>query len=478
MLALKKLAGEQVVPTREEIQQAYESEYGTSVRARILVVDNETKARQLHAQLMAQPHEFVRLTRQHSIDINSASNGGLIQPIRRHVGDPNIEQAAFSMQPGEISRILKVGDQYVILKCEGRLPARDVPVEKVKPMLAEHIRQGKLREESVRVFQNLQKHAQVENTYNNPQRQPSTPGVVATINGEPVAMRELAEECLAVYGEPVLENEINKLLLHQEMERRKLQTTQAELDAEVAHAAQLAGVVDAQGKPDIARWMQLVTQEEGATRETYYSDVVWPSVALKKLTHGKVEVTEEDLRKGFEANYGPRVRCRVIVMKNQRRAEEVWDKARKNPTAEYFGKLAEEYSLDAGSRQRGGEVPPLKRYGGHELLENQAFALQPGEISGVIQVGQQNVILFCEGYTKPVKVEFAEVRDLIYRDLFEKKLRIAMNNEFVDVQERAQIDNFLAGTSQSPKGPDPTGTAAGRTDTAVRPASATSRTRG
>ena len=76
----------------------------------------------------------------------------------------------------------------------------------------------------------------------------------------------------------------------------------------------------------------------------YRNDVVWPSVALKKLVGDKVEVTEEDLRKGYEANYGPRVRCLAIVLDNQRRAQQVFEMARKNNTAEYFGELAAQYS--------------------------------------------------------------------------------------------------------------------------------------
>ncbi len=41
------------------------------------------------------------------------------------------------------------------------------------------------------------------------------PGVVATINGEPIRYQELAEECLLRYGEEVLEVEISHLLLQQ-----------------------------------------------------------------------------------------------------------------------------------------------------------------------------------------------------------------------------------------------------------------------
>ena len=60
------------------------------------------------------------------------------------------------------------------------------------------------------------------------------------------------------------------------------------------------------------------------------------------------------------------------------------------------------------------------------------------------------LILFCEGYTKPVEVDFAKVRDLIYQDICEKKQRLSMGDYFEHLQETATVDNYLAGTSKSP----------------------------
>ena len=96
-------------------------------------------------------------------------------------------------------------------------------------------------------------------------------------------------------------------------------------------------------------------------------------------------------------------------------------------------------------------MPPIKKHGGQPKLEEEAFRLKPGELSGVIQVGDKFVLLRCEGYTKPANVDFASVRNEIYDDLHEKKLRLAMAERFEDLQEAATIDNYLAGTSHSPK---------------------------
>ncbi len=130
-------------------------------------------------------------------------------------------------------------------------------------------------------------------------------------------------------------------------------------------------------------------------------------------------------------------------MSSQRRAQQVWEMARKNLTLENFGELAAKYSIESGSRVLKGEVPPIRKYGGQPLLEDEAFSLKPGEISGVIQVDDKYVILFCEGYTKPVEVEPAAVRDLIYADIREKKQRLAMAEYFEHLQESATVNNFL-----------------------------------
>ena len=66
------------------------------------------------------------------------------------------------------------------------------------------------------------------------------------------------------------------------------------------------------------------------------------------------------------------------------------------------------------------------------------------------------MVLFCEGFTEPVEVTFAEVRDELYRDILEKKQRIEMTRYFTHLRQSAAIDNFLAGTSQSPVAPKQT----------------------
>jgi parvulin-like peptidyl-prolyl isomerase len=469
-LALRKLAAKDLEVNEQQIEQAYQAQFGPSVQCRLIVVNERNLAEQLHRQLSQNSEDFARLAMQHSVDVNSASIGGLIQPVRRFVGDPAIERAVFDLQEKQLTPVIPVAQQFAILKCEQHIPPRNVPLTSVRNELIEQIKEEKLREVAGTLFEQLQKNATIQNVWNQPQLRAANPGVVATVNGDPIRYQELAEECLARYGQEVLEVEISHLLLQQALAQAKLSVTQQDLDAEIAHAAKLAGVVDKQGRPDVQQWLRSAIDEQKISEQLYMRDAVWPSAALKKLTGGTIEVSKEDLNKSYQANYGERVRCRAIVLGTMRSAQEVWEKARQNPSIEYFGDLAAEYSIEAQSKSLRGEVPPIGRHGGQPQFEQVAFTLQSGELSGVIQLGNQFVILKCEGRTEPVDVNPQVVQEILQQDIYEKKLRMAMSERFDQIRSKARIDNYLAGTSQSPDKVKDPAAAAPRVDSAVRQA--------
>lgn len=454
-LALRKLAAPKLTVSKQELAEAYDSQFGPAVKARMIVLDDEKQAREVLAKAVAKPGEFGVLARNYSKDVNSASANGLIQPIRRHLGDPEIEKAAFELQEGEISRVIPVGNQFAILKCEGFLEPVKADRKHFDAVLTEAIKDRKLRAAAAEMFKTLQEKAgdgkAVQNVMNDPALSKEMPGVAAMINGEPITLAELGDHCIERHGKDVLDGVLNRRLLEQTLKRKKLTVTDADIDGEISRAAISMGKMDKSGRPDLQGWLQLVTETQGISEATYIHDVVWPSAAMKKIVGDTIKVAEEDMKKGFEANYGPRVRCRMIMFNDQRNAQKVWDMARQDLTVKKFGDLAEQYSIEANSRSLRGEIPPIQKWGGQPVLEKAAFELQPGELSGVIQVGPNYVILLCEGYTTPVNVKFATVKEQLYADILEKKHRLAMADTFEKIKAEATIDNYLAGTSQSPK---------------------------
>ena len=455
-LALKKLAGDRLVVSEEELSREHEKQFGPAVRARMIVCDSQPKAEAVHARAVANPDDFGNLAKNESVDTTSASVKGLINPIRRHMGYKEIEDAAFAMREGQISPILQVADQYVILKCEGQIPAREVPLERARRMLEESIKDQKLEQVANEVFAELQKRSKVLNVLNDPVEGAKKPGVAAVINGHEVTLGELARVCIERHGEEALEGMINRRLLEQACGEAGISVSEADVDEEIARAAAKQLPLTPDGTPDVGKWVKLITEEQGVSEEVYRHDSVWPSVALRKLVGDNVDVSDEDLERGFEANYGPRVMCLAIVLADMRKAQEVWQKAKDNPSREYFGDLAEQYSVEPGSRALRGEVPPIQRHGGQPGLEKEAFSLAAGELSGIVQVGPGKfVILRCEGATKPIDVDFGQVREEIRAEIFQKKLWLAMGDHFEKLQRQASVDNILAGTTRSPKRADP-----------------------
>lgn len=454
MIALRRLARGSIEPTEQQIEEQFQNQYGPTVKARIIVAKSQAEAEAIRSDLLADPEAFATLAREKSVDVGSASVGGWVQPIHRFSGAPAFEEAAFALAEGELSEVVQVADQFIIIKCEGHLPAADVRLADVRPRLAEALREKQARLISTKVFEQLQQAASIENVLNDPTQRSVSLEVAARVNGQPIPLARVREVCLERYGKDVLDGLITQVLLDQSLAQQGLEVSQADLDAEVARAAETLGFVTAAGQPDVPAWLERVSREQKQPIDFYITDIVRPTVALKQLV-GTVSVTREDLDKAFAATFGPRVRCRVIVLDSQRRAQEAWQLARQNPTVETIGELAEQYSVDPTSKALRGEVPPIQRFGGQPAIEREAFGLKPGELSGVIQVADRFMVLYCEGYTQPVEVSFAEVRDELFRDIHEKKQRIEMARYFTHLQESAAIDNFVAGTSQSPTGPKP-----------------------
>lgn len=455
-LSLRKIAAADLVIDPAEVDKRLEAEIGAQVQVRMISLRTRSRAEEVLELAKANPDDFGKLAKDFSEDPNSASARGLIPPIRRHVGDPELERAVFQLNEGEISEIIEVASQYLIVRCERIIPPRTITADvrrQAEHRIVDYLTDKKVGELADRLLKQLQTQVEIVNVYNDSELSQSMPGIAATVDNAQITVRELSEECIARYGMEVLTGEMNRTLLRQQLQARKLRVTDADLQVEIERAAETNGYTLGDGSPDVDQWLTHVLETEGATVDLYVRDAVWPSVALKKLVDDQVTITEQDIQSGFEANYGERVEVLAIVMQNQRIAQRVWQMATESPTNEHFGELASQYSEEPASKANYGSVPPIARHSGRPQLEDEAFRLQEGEISGLINVGPTWVIIKCLGRTEPIVTDIEDVRDELQSHIREQKLRIAMAQEFEKIYASAQIDNFLAGTTQSPSEP-------------------------
>lgn len=450
MLCLHRLVANQIAPTQEELDQAFEAKYGPAVKCRMIMAKERTKINDLYQQVTKDPGQFGRLALEQSEDPVSASVRGLIPDVRRFPGDTVFEQTAFTLSDNQICQPFSIADQWIILQCVRRMPAaqpdpKQLPV--VKQVLSDEIKDRKTKDAATALFAKLQQQAQVVNVLNDPELRKQYPGTAALVNGTQILIADVTNECVKRHGHLVLDGEIHRKILEDALQQRRLTVSQADIDQEIGEAAKQFGYLKQDGTPDLATWLKASLEENGQklSPELYIHDAVWPSVALKKLTSDKVTLTPQEMQQGFESNYGRRAEVLAIVLSDQRTAQKVWQMARDNPTEEFFGQLAAQYSIEPVSRNNFGKVPPLRKHGGQPLLEQEAFNLKEGALSGIVASGNQYVILKSQGLTKPVVSKIEDVREELARDLSEKKRSIAMAEEFERLLAAANITNFLTG---------------------------------
>ena len=452
-LALKAIAKDQIVVNEQEIAMAYDRLCGPSVEARIIVLDTPEKAEEIHKIVAADPSRFTAMAKQHSVDTNTASRGGMAPaPLRMHTGFPEFDKAVFALKPGEVSNVLHVGNQYLIILCERINPSikdKNPLTDDLKKRIVEEIKVQKLSKVSTDIFQQLQKNAKVTIVLGDPQLERQYPTAAILINGQQISRKQVAEKAIERHGAKVLNGLIQFVLVEQAAKNAGITVTDKDVDDQIASIAADALPLK-NGAADVDRWYATVAREHGLNRDQYRKQI-WSQVALTKMVESDVRIENDDIQKGYEANYGPRVRVRAIILNDMRTAQRVWAEARKNPTEKNFGDLCEQYCVDPNIRAIRGEVPPIQKHGGIPELESEAFKLSPGELSDIVTVGQTFIIMYCLGQTQPDNIPLADVKDLIIKDVRQKKIDVLMAAQVEQIMENGTWENLLSGEVHTPR---------------------------
>jgi len=263
---------------------------------------------------------------------------------------------------------------------------------------------------------------------------------LARVNNQNVTWDVVAAECMEEHGKEVLEDIINRLLIHQACQARGISITEEEIQREVVeHARRM--------KVPTETWYQLMLSQRGLSPAQYHRKVIWPMLALKKLAGTDVAISEEEIQHAFIRDYGPRVQARMILIDgNIRQATQIWEECKSNP--ENFAKIASERSAEPNSRALGGQIPPIRRFGSppnsqQAKVEEQAFGMQPGEISPVMQLEDKYIILMCEKQTEQIIADIEQVRTELTERLKEEKIQESVGQTFSQLKEQAQIHNYL-----------------------------------
>jgi foldase protein PrsA len=267
---------------------------------------------------------------------------------------------------------------------------------------------------------------------------------LARVNGELIGYDSVADECMQRYGHEVLESFINRTIIDQACRKQGIAITQAEVNEEIVKIAKKFDI-------DPKNWLQIIQNERHLSPLQYKEDIIWPMLALKRLAGSEVQITEEEMERVFVREYGERVKARMIMCDKLQRAQDAWALVQKDPAS--FGKVARERSIEPTSKALDGQIQPIRRFAGNDNLEKEAFKLEEGAISGIIDVStpdaRRYVILLCEGHTTPIVKNMNEpmIREQCKKVLEDEKTQVAVAKVFERLKKEAQVDNFWTNTS-------------------------------
>ena len=141
--------------------------------------------------------------------------------------------------------------------------------------------------------------------------------VMAVVNGQDIRRDALATACVERFGEEVLEGLVEQAAHHAPLPQPQHRPSPTqEIDAEIDRMA-------ARFKIGREQWLEMLKRERGINAEQYKRDILWPTLALRKLAADKLTVTDEQLQKAYESQYGPAVKCRLIVVSDRQLAEQL-----------------------------------------------------------------------------------------------------------------------------------------------------------
>lgn len=455
-LALQELVKDEIKLTDEELEAAYLKSYGPSVGLQMIVCATREKAEELRARVVDGGEDFGQIAKEESLDAMTASNKGRMQPIfHGTLADSQLESLLFALDEGEVSEVIGPygpQEQFVIFHCENQYDSvvPEDQIAKIKDQLQVQASAAKLKGAANELFAKLGREANVVNVIADPELSAQYPNVAATIDGKPIYLDAVVEMCLKLYAEQDLSAMISITLIRQECKKVGVTVSDQDVATDVwIHAAETTTPLE-DGSPNIKEYIRGELEKYNCNEEYYRKSIVWPGVALRKLSEGMVKVTDEDIEKSYEANFGESVQCLGIVLNDERRAREVWQKARSMPAAEnrtledVFGELASEYSIEPGGKQMRGRIAPIVHNGGYPLLEDEAFSLKPGELSQVIQVDASTfVILYCQEIIPKRDVTLDDVRDQIVSNLRKMREVSAAGEYYANVAQNATIvDNI------------------------------------
>lgn len=280
--------------------------------------------------------------------------------------------------------------------------------------------------------------------------------VVAYMYGNmPVSREELGEYLIARFGAERLEFMINRKIVEIECAKHKITASDAEVEERFQQDLRSFGKMALTSKD----FENNILRRFNKTLFEWKEDVIRPKIMMEKLVREQVRPTDQDVKDGFEARFGPKVQCRIIVLQQDSiMVQKVWEDVRKSRD-EFLKVAAKQFVPNLA--QSVGEVPPIHKHFGDKQMEAMAFRLREGEISEPLKLQDGTfVIMLCEKHLPAnIGVKYEQVWMQIHKEVHDLKIAQKMPEVFAKLQQQAApkllLDNAVVHVTRLEQ---PTGT--------------------
>lgn len=264
---------------------------------------------------------------------------------------------------------------------------------------------------------------------------------VAVIYGtEPITREEFADYLIARHADK-LELLVNKRIIEHACHERGIEVTPSEIEA--ALGEDLRDL-----KVNLETFESKVLKQYRKSLLEWKEDVIRPRLAMTKLCRDRVQATDKDFHDAFEAYFGEKVVCRLILWPKgeEKIAMNAYAELRKSDAD--FDRLAKQQASPTLAAT-GGQIEPFGHHTtGNEELEKEAFSLQPGEISRIIGTPQGSAVLKCVRHIPPDTSKKLETeRARLEKEIIDRQIKAEMPRVFKELQDKAQAKLFLKHTT-------------------------------
>jgi parvulin-like peptidyl-prolyl isomerase len=237
-----------------------------------------------------------------------------------------------------------------------------------------------------------------------------------------------------------LELLINKRIIDDTCRQYNIEVSGGEIDS--ALAEQLQGFAIDQNtfvNTILARYHKNINE--------WKEDVIRSRLLMAKLCRSRVHVSEEELQKAYEAAYGEKIECQIILWPKTKEGKEqaLAEYAQLRDSAEAFDRKAKSQTVKPQLAATAGRVRPFGRYVmGDDNFDRIVFRLKPKEVSEVFETIDGPVLVKCLSRIPPdTSVRFESMREKLTKEVEEKKIAGEMQTAFDTLKRQANPQKYL-----------------------------------